>query len=321
SRLVPGASGLHDRAARRTGLTKTLLLGAASGLAGFCSGPILGAVLTLAAAQGDLLLAGALLAVYAAGMVVPLLGLTWAWTRMSDRSRRALRGRTFTVLGRELHTTSVVTGLLLIGVGVLFWATNGLLTAPALVPTGVQMWLQERSALLSGPVVDIVVIVLVAAAILLVWARRGRRRPPAAEHPDETADRARSSDSGSSRGCRAARSPWPGWRCRRPCWGRAPGNRGRPSTARRSSSSTCSASRNRTVTRFRRPPPRTCGCPTRSTRSPWWNHPGRPRPCRSWAVCSWPRQSPRAPWSSGRSTPKGPCSGGPSGHPAVPGSC
>jgi len=199
SRLVPGASGLHDRAARRTGLTKTLLLGAASGLAGFCSGPILGAVLTLAAAQGDLLLAGALLAVYAAGMVVPLLGLAWAWTRMSDRSRRALRGRTFTVLGRELHTTSVVTGLLLIGVGVLFWATNGLLTAPALVPTGVQMWLQERSALLSGPVVDIVVIVLVAAAILLVWARRGRRRPPAAEQPDETADRARSSDSGSSR--------------------------------------------------------------------------------------------------------------------------
>lgn len=190
SRLAPGASGLHDRAARRTGLTKTLLLGAASGLAGFCSGPILGAVLTLAAAQGDLLLAGALLAVYAAGMVVPLLGLAWAWTRMSDRARSRLRGRTFTVLGRQLHTTSVVTGLLLIGVGVLFWATNGLLTAPALVPTGVQMWLQERSALLSGPVVDIVVIVVAAGAILAVWARRGRTRRPTAEQSRGAPERA-----------------------------------------------------------------------------------------------------------------------------------
>lgn len=176
ARLVPGADGLRQQAAVRSGLVKTLLLGAASGLAGVCSGPILGAVLTLAAARGDVVLAGGLLAVYAGGMVVPLLVLAWAWTRMSDRARRRLRGRSFTVLGRELHTISVVTGLLLIGVGVLFWTTNGLVSAPALVPTGVQLWLQERSALLSGPVVDIVAIVVVAGVILAVWARRGRSR-------------------------------------------------------------------------------------------------------------------------------------------------
>ena len=176
ARLVPGARGLHQQAASRAGLVKTLFLGAASGLAGVCSGPILGAVLTLAAARGDAVLAGALLAVYAAGMVVPLLLLAWAWTRMSERTRRALRGRSFTVLGRELHTTSVVTGVLLIGVGVLFWTTNGLVSAPALVPSGVQLWLQEHSALLSGPVLDIVAIVLVAGVILAVWARRGRTR-------------------------------------------------------------------------------------------------------------------------------------------------
>ena len=186
ARLLPGAHGLHQQAASRAGLAKTLFLGAASGLAGVCSGPILGAVLTLAAARGDVLLAGALLAVYAGGMVVPLLLLAWAWTRISERTRRALRGRSFTVLGRELHTTSVVTGLVLIGVGVLFWVTNGLVTAPTLVPSGVQLWLQEHSALLSGPVVDILAIVLVAGAILAVWARRGRARRSAEQRAEQS---------------------------------------------------------------------------------------------------------------------------------------
>lgn len=194
ARLIPGAQGLHQKAAARTGLVKTLLLGAASGLAGVCSGPILGAVLTLAAARGDAILAGALLAVYAGGMVLPLVLIAWAWTRMSDRARRALRGRSFTVLGRELHTTSVVTGVLLIGVGVLFWVTNGLVTAPELVPSGVQLWLQERGAQLSGPVVDILAIVLVAGVILAVWARRGRTRR-SAEHPSDQSHRTRSEGS------------------------------------------------------------------------------------------------------------------------------
>src|SRR5699024_10150701 len=89
--------------------------------------------------------------------------------------RRALRGRSFTFLGRQWHTTSVVTGLLLIGVGVLFWATNGLVTMPQLVPVSVQDWLQQRGSLLSGPVVDIVTIVALALIVLAVWMIRRRR--------------------------------------------------------------------------------------------------------------------------------------------------
>ncbi|WP_040595140.1 cytochrome c biogenesis CcdA family protein, partial [Timonella senegalensis] len=73
SRLLPSGANLHTRAASTTGLVKTFLLGAASGIAGFCAGPILGAVLTLAAAQGNTVAAGVMLAVYGAGMVVPLL--------------------------------------------------------------------------------------------------------------------------------------------------------------------------------------------------------------------------------------------------------
>lgn len=174
SRLLPASADLHARAASRTGLAKTLLLGAASGIAGFCAGPILGAVLTLAAARGDALAAGVLLAVYGAGMVVPLLAIAALWQRLGDRGRRWLRGRTVTVLGRELHTTSLVTGVLIMAVGVLFWTTNGLVGAPALVPVDAQAWLQERASSLASPVVDALVVLGGAALVPLVWA--GRRR-------------------------------------------------------------------------------------------------------------------------------------------------
>lgn len=174
SLLFP-APDLHAQAASRTGIVKTLLLGAASGIAGFCAGPILGAVLTLAAARGDAVGAALLLAVYGAGMVVPLLIIAVLWQRLGARGRRLLRGRAFTVLGRELHTTSVLTGLLIMGVGVLFWTTNGLVGAPEILPLDAQAWLQERASLLTNPLLDIAAVLVIAALVLLMWARRRRR--------------------------------------------------------------------------------------------------------------------------------------------------
>ncbi|UZG60199.1 cytochrome c biogenesis CcdA family protein [Rhodococcus opacus] len=172
--LLPGGADLRSRAASKTGIAKTVLLGSASGIAGFCAGPILGAVLTLAAARGDTVAAAVLLAVYGAGMVVPLLLIAALWLRLGNRGRRFLRGRAFTVLGRELHTTSVATGVLIMGVGVLFWTTNGLVGAPELLPLDAQAWLQERSAILANPVVDILAIIILAGLVLLLWARRRR---------------------------------------------------------------------------------------------------------------------------------------------------
>ncbi len=186
ARLIPGATGLQTRAAAAGGWLKSFLLGAAGGVAGFCAGPILGAVLTLAAARGDTFAAGGLLAVYGAGMVAPLLLIAALWGRLGARGRRLLRGRGFTLFGRSLHTTSVLTGLLVIAVGVLFWTTNGFVDTPQLLPIGAQSWLQERAALLSDPLVDVLVVLIAAAAAIAIWAlRRRNTRGTALESGDE----------------------------------------------------------------------------------------------------------------------------------------
>lgn len=171
ARFLPGTDALQNQLVARAGLVKTVLLGAASGVSGFCAGPILGAVLTLAAAQGDVFTASTLLAVYGAGMVLPLVVLAALWGRIGARTRALLRGHTFTCLGRELHSTSVVTGVLIIMVGILFWTTNGLIGVPELLPTDVQAGLQSGVAVLANPIVDAVVLAVLAGGGLLVWKR------------------------------------------------------------------------------------------------------------------------------------------------------
>lgn len=186
SKALPGAASLKQRAHNRSGFVRTLLLGAASGVAGICSGPILGAILTLAVAQGNTWDAGFMLAVYSLGMVVPLTVLAAGWNKLSPRAMSVLRGRGFQFLGRDLHTTSVITGLLIVAVGVVFWTTNGLVSAPSLLPTGVQRGLQSYSGVLANPLIDALLLAGVVIVVITVWAvRRSRRHASIAQGSGE----------------------------------------------------------------------------------------------------------------------------------------
>lgn len=176
SRFLPGQDRLQSRATVSTGLGKSFLLGMTSSIAGFCSGPILGAVLTLAATSGNAVTSALILSAYGAGMVLPLLAIAALWARLGQRGQRLLRGRQFTFLGRQWHTVSVISGVLIIAVGILFWTTNGLISMPELVPMDTQVWLQESTSLLGAPIFDILAILAVAALILFLWHRRQRRR-------------------------------------------------------------------------------------------------------------------------------------------------
>lgn len=166
-------------------------LGAVYGLAGFCAGPILGSVLTVAAVSGSPVYGGLLLAVYALGMAVPLFVLALLWERF-DLGRRAwLRGRAVRLGRFELHTTSLLSGLFFIGLGVLFLVYDGTTALPGLLGVddsfAVEQWAQNLGeqvpdGVLLGAVVLVALLVLGARA----WRRRDKDAP--AEGTERTED-------------------------------------------------------------------------------------------------------------------------------------
>ena len=105
-------------------LLATFSLGTVYGFAGFCSGPILGAVLTVAATSGSALRGAGLLATYAAGMAAPLFIMAFLWDRL-DLGRRWLRGREISLGSLRLHTTNLLSGLMFVAIGVLFIVSEG----------------------------------------------------------------------------------------------------------------------------------------------------------------------------------------------------
>ncbi|MFE2506603.1 cytochrome c biogenesis CcdA family protein [Streptomyces rubiginosohelvolus] len=158
-------------------------LGAVYGLAGFCAGPILGSVLTVAAVSGSPVYGGLLLAVYALGMAVPLFVLALLWERFDLGRRTWLRGRTVQLGGRfQLHTTSLLAGLFFIGLGALFLVYDGTTVLPGLLGVDESFAVEQWAQQLGERVPDgaaLVAVVLVALLVLGVraWRRRGSDVP------------------------------------------------------------------------------------------------------------------------------------------------
>ncbi|MFD8619466.1 MULTISPECIES: cytochrome c biogenesis CcdA family protein [unclassified Streptomyces] len=152
-------------------------LGAVYGLAGFCAGPILGSVLTVAAVSGSPVYGGLLLAVYALGMAVPLFVLALLWERFDLGRRTWLRGRTVQLGGRfQLHTTSLLSGLFFIGLGVLFLVYDGTTALPGLLGVDSSFAVEQWAQRLGERVSDAVLLGAVVLAVLGVLGVRAWRR-------------------------------------------------------------------------------------------------------------------------------------------------
>ncbi|MFI2784126.1 cytochrome c biogenesis CcdA family protein [Streptomyces sp. ALB3] len=163
---------------RPTTVVSVYALGAVYGLAGFCAGPILGSVLTVAAVSGSPAYGGLLLAVYALGMALPLFVLALLWERF-DLGRRAwLRGRTLRAGRFGLHSTSLLSGLLFIGLGVVFLVYDGTTTLPGLLGVDDSFAVEQWAQRLGERVPDAAALTALAALVLLgltVQAVRRRR--------------------------------------------------------------------------------------------------------------------------------------------------
>ncbi|MCP2256688.1 Cytochrome c biogenesis protein CcdA [Streptoalloteichus tenebrarius] len=181
-------AGLAQRVAGRTrlaSLASVFALGAVYGLAGFCSGPLLGSVLTLSATGGDPAYGAALLAVYALGMVVPLFLLAALWDRLDLGRRRWLRGVELRLGRLRVHSTSLVSGLLFVGIGLLFLLTDGTGGLGGLFDVDQQYAAQVWVRRVADAVPQTAVLLGVAAVAAVVLALRLRRRPGAARTGDD----------------------------------------------------------------------------------------------------------------------------------------
>ncbi|MCZ9351963.1 cytochrome c biogenesis CcdA family protein [Streptomyces mutabilis] len=176
SRRMQQAAG-----ARRSGSALSVTaLGAVYGLAGFCAGPILGSVLTVAAMGGDPWRGGSLLAVYALGMAVPMFVLAALWDRFDLGRRNWLRGRPVRLGPLRTHSTSLAGGVMFIVLGAVFLLFDGTSALPSLLGVETEFAWEQRMAGLGGAVSDralLGVLALVVAAGALVVLVRGARGP------------------------------------------------------------------------------------------------------------------------------------------------
>jgi cytochrome c biogenesis protein CcdA len=174
SRRMQQAAGM-----RRSGSALSVTaLGAVYGLAGFCAGPILGSVLTVAAIGGDPWRGGALLAVYALGMAVPMFVLAALWDRFDLGRRHWLRGRPVRLGPLRTHSTSLVGGAMFIALGAVFLLFDGTSALPSLMGVDTEFAWEQRLSRLGDAVSDralLGVLALAVAAGALAVLVRGTR--------------------------------------------------------------------------------------------------------------------------------------------------
>ena len=177
-----GSAAATARASRTdpASLISVLLLGAVYGLAGFCAGPLLGAVLTVAVAGGSPLYGGIVMGLYAFGMTIPLWLLALVWDRFDLTHRRWLRPKAIHLGPLTTTTTALMSGLLFIGIGLLFLMTEG--TASLGSPVGASTMVRWQGAIADAAThVDnlwlILIIAIGVAAFLTVRIVRAYREP------------------------------------------------------------------------------------------------------------------------------------------------
>ena len=115
-----------------------------------CVGPILGAILTLLATQGAGIAQGAVLAfVYALGLGAPLIVVSTFFSRLGHNTRfwQILKGRGFEVkVGGHilyLNTTSILSGVLLIGMGLLLASGRLTLITQLAARSDISLWVVD----------------------------------------------------------------------------------------------------------------------------------------------------------------------------------
>ncbi|WKD62164.1 Cytochrome C biogenesis protein transmembrane region [Corynebacterium ciconiae DSM 44920] len=168
---IPGMSSLAGKVGMNAaGWIPTFLLGAVYGFAGFCAGPMLGAVLTTAFVASNVVYGMAIMAAYALGMTLPLFLLAALWEKFNIGEAAWLRGKKVQLGPLTLNSTSMIAGVFFIILGVLYMATNATTSLGGLLSTDTQANIQLRVATLLMNINGAMVLLFVLSIIALVLA-------------------------------------------------------------------------------------------------------------------------------------------------------
>ena len=162
-----------------TSIASVYLLGAVYGIAGVCSGPIRGSVLAVAAVGSNPVYGGVLLAVYALGMIIPVLLLALLWDRFDLGRRRWLRPREIVVGPVRTTVISIVAGTIFIALGILLLRTDGTANLGGVLTIDAQFRTESKMLSWAAGIPDLAVVAVVLAAVAAVlygWAKRHNRR-------------------------------------------------------------------------------------------------------------------------------------------------
>ncbi|WP_235686450.1 hypothetical protein [Tomitella gaofuii] len=110
-------------------------------------------------------------------MALPLFLLAHLWDRFDLGNRRALQGRGISIGPLRTHTTALVSGLLFIGIGVLFLLTDGTANLGGIIGIDADQRIQTIVGDVAASVSNtaVVFVLLVSAALVLGFRLLPRR--------------------------------------------------------------------------------------------------------------------------------------------------
>lgn len=158
--------------AKGSGPGSVFFLGAVYGFAGFCAGPLLGAVLTTAAVSASVWYGAAIMAAYAVGMAIPLFVLALLWEKMDLGTK--MRPKPIKIGPFTTHLVSMISGALFIAIGFLFIFSHGTSAWGGPLSTDAQARIQEwvmQFAHLSDLTLAIIVLVALIIIVLILGLR------------------------------------------------------------------------------------------------------------------------------------------------------
>jgi cytochrome c-type biogenesis protein len=146
-----------------------------------CLGPIIGGILLIAAIIGNVTYAATLLFVYSLGIMTPLLIMSLLFDRFNLGNNKWIKGKeiNFNMLGKRIitHTTEMISGTLLIGMGLIFILFGGTtiinttsLYGSSILFNDLQRMLLDSPMIATG--IGVIVFVLLAAGLVMILRRK-----------------------------------------------------------------------------------------------------------------------------------------------------